>query len=77
MARTLFTREAELTQEQQRTTRELEQAEANWLRSYGWTTGLGGRWAHPQVQASCTRLDALALTRAQPLVLSAAVYARK
>ena len=73
-----FTREADLTREQQTTTRELEQAEANWLKSFGWRAGLGGRWEHPVLGAGTyTREDARTLTRAQPLVLSAAVYATR
>ena len=67
-----------MTREQQTTTRELETAEGNWLKSFGWRPALGSRWEHPVLGATTyTREDARTLTRAQPLVLSAAVYARR
>lgn len=67
-----------MTREQQQTTRELEQAEGNWLKSFGWKAALAGRWEHPVLGAGTyTREDARTLTRAQPLVLSAAIYARR
>lgn len=73
-----FPREADLTREQQQTTRELETAEANWLKSFGWRAAIGSRWEHPVLGArTYSREDARTLTRAQPLVLSAAVYARR
>lgn len=66
-----------MTREQQQATRELEAAQDKWLKAYGWAAALGGRWAHPRLDGHYSRFDALQLTRAQPLVLGAAVYARR
>lgn len=57
-----------MTRDQQKATRELEQAQENWLRAYGWARELGGRWVHPQQAKPCSRFDAMQLTRAQPLI---------
>lgn len=64
-----------MTREQQQATRELELAQDNWLRAYGWVRELGGRWVHPHQQEPCTRFDAMVLTRAQPLIFGATVLA--
>jgi hypothetical protein len=67
-----------MTRAQQQATRELERAQETWLRAYGWIRE-GGRWKHPQLDgrhgakvAACSTLDAMILTRAQPLVFGAA-----
>jgi hypothetical protein len=69
-----------MTREQQQATRELERAQENWLRAYGWVReGGGSRWTHPQLDgrygtkvSACGTFDAMVLTRAQPLVFGAA-----
>jgi hypothetical protein len=66
-----------MTREQQVATRELEQAQENWLRSFGWVRELGGRWVHPEEPLAVSRFDALTLTRAQPLRFGSVVYARR
>lgn len=66
-----------MTREQQQATRRLEQAQDEWLRAYGWTRELGGRWVHPSQPTPVSYFDAMVLTRAQPLVFGAAVYDRK
>ena len=57
-----------MTRDQQKATRELEHAQDNWLRAYGWARELGGRWVHARQQQPCSQFDAMVLTRAQPLV---------
>lgn len=62
-----------MTRGQHEATRELEHAEANWLRAYGWRqmSSIGaGSWSHPnapQMKLTYTQRDALMLTRAEPL----------
>lgn len=60
-----------MTREQQDATRKLERAQDEWLRAYGWSRELGGRWVHPQQAQPCSHYDAIVLTRAQPLVFGA------
>lgn len=57
-----------MTREQQEATRNLERAQDNWLRAYGWVRELGGKWRHPNEPQACSRFDAMTLTRAQPLL---------
>lgn len=66
-----------MTREQQQATRQLERAQDDWLRAYGWTRELGGRWVHPEQPHPVSHFDAMTLTRAQPLIFGAAVYARR
>jgi len=60
-----------ITKEQQDATRKLERAQDDWLRAYGWVRELGGRWTHPSQPMPCSHFDAMALTRAQPLLFGA------
>lgn len=57
-----------MTREQQKACRELQLAEENYLRAYGWEAQ-GSGWRHPKVapilRAYCLR-DAVHLTRADP-----------
>ncbi len=64
-----------MTREQQQATRELERAQVNWLKAYGWQNATGPalaapvRWSHPQApkaKADYTTRDAVEMTRAQP-----------
>lgn len=66
-----------MTREQQQATRNLERAQEDWLRAYGWRRELGGRWLHKRQPAPVPRFDALALTRAQPLLYGADVYSQQ
>jgi len=66
-----FQRGEKVNRDQQKATRELEQAQENWLRAYGWARELGGRWVHPQQARACSLFDAVQLTRAQPLAFGA------
>jgi len=62
-----------VTRTQHEATRELEQAEANWLKAYGWrqlSSAGTGSWSHsnaPQMKLAYSQRDALMLTRAEPL----------
>lgn len=55
--------------------RDLERAQANWLRAYGWTPegswyAPQARWRHrfaPKARDSYTARDAFEMTRAEPL----------
>lgn len=65
-----------MTREQHAATRDLQAAERAWLRAYHWREGEGferDRWTHPRLSGrNYSRSDALALTRADPLMLGAA-----
>ncbi len=62
-----------MTRTQHEATRELEQAEANWLKAYGWrqlSSVPPCSWSHanaPQMKLTYSQRDALMLTRAEPL----------
>ena len=65
-----------MTRSQQEAQRELDRAQAKWLKAYGWEPRIGGelaapmRWSHhfaPKAKESYTTRDALELTRAEPL----------
>lgn len=60
-----------MTREQQAVTRKLEMVQDEWLRAYGWTREVGGRWVHAKQPQPCSTFDALVLTRAQPLIFGA------
>lgn len=58
-----------MNREQQEATRDLQDAEARYLRSYGWICE-GGRWRHPRARLQIWYKidDAVAVTRAEPLI---------
>lgn len=61
-----------MTRSQQEATRLLEQAQAQWLAAYGWKPVTGNRWVHSLYHDPVKPLDAMQLTRAQPLLFGAA-----
>lgn len=59
-----------MTRPQQEATRNLNHAEKEWLKAYGWFEVAPGRFTHrsaPKLKDSYTQRDALAFTRGDPL----------
>lgn len=59
-----------MTTSQQSATRALLAAEKAWLKAYGWSEVMPGRWTHksaPNVAAAISLRDAIAFTRSDPL----------
>lgn len=55
-----------MTKAQQHATRALHQAEQDYLWAYGWNIVQPGVWAHPRVNVTMGRRDAVIWTKSHP-----------